>query len=31
MEFKELKKGDTHNIELDILKEWEKEKVDITR
>ena len=27
MKFKELKKGDTHNIELDILKEWEKEDI----
>ncbi len=27
MEFKELKKGDTHNIELEIEKEWENEDI----
>ena len=27
MEFKELKKGDTHNIELEIEKEWEDEDI----
>ncbi|MCI2041624.1 MAG: isoleucine--tRNA ligase [Bacilli bacterium] len=27
MEFKELKKGDVHNIELEIAKEWENEDI----
>ncbi len=27
MEFKQLKKGDTHNIELEIEKEWENEDI----
>lgn len=27
MEFKELKKGDVHNIELEISKEWENEDI----
>ena len=27
MKFKELKKGDVHNIELEIAKEWEKEDI----
>ena len=27
MEFKELKKGDVHNIELEIAKEWENENI----
>ena len=27
MEFKELKKGDVHNIELEIAKEWENEYI----